>query len=117
MSGPRPLLSGVPDPERPAADILTATAAATGLPAAVVLDRAIRAWASLVAAAEAGELLWVGRPDADHLDRLTFNTHLSGSTPTAGRPTAAGPTAGPSTTDCGAAGTATAWEEDDTATH
>lgn len=71
-------LPGVPDPEPPAAQILTATAAATGLPPAVVLDRAIRAWAALVAAAEAGELLWAGRPDADHLDRLTFATHLGG---------------------------------------
>ena len=79
MSGSGPLLPGVPDPERPAAEILAATAAGTGLPEAVVLDRAIRAWAELVAATEAGEVLWAGRPDADHLDRLTFDTHRGGA--------------------------------------
>lgn len=68
--------------QRPVADILDATAAATGLPAAVVLDRAVRAWAALVAAAETGEQLWIGRPDADHLDRLTFDTHHPDHSPT-----------------------------------
>lgn len=93
MSDPSPLLPGVPDPERPAADILTATAAATGLPPVVVLERAIRAWAALVAAAEAGELLWIGRPDADHLDRLSFHTHLGGTPPPGrGTPAAENPT-------------------------
>lgn len=92
MSGTASVLPGVPDPEPQAAQILTATAAATGLPAAVVLDRAVRAWAQLVAAAEAGEVLWAGRPDADHLDRLTFPTHLGGTAPTA-RGAPAGPTA------------------------
>lgn len=96
MSGTVLLLPGVPDPEPPAAQILTATATATGLPAAVVLDRAIRAWATLVAAVEAGELLWAGRPDADHLDRLTFHTHLSGTMPSPEGPSAtpADPSAG-----------------------
>ena len=98
MSGAAPVLPVGPDPEPPAAQILTATAAATGLPAAVVLDRASRAWAQLVAAAEAGEVLWSGRSDADHLDRLTFRTHLGGTPPTAGlAPT--DPPAGPPTAD------------------
>lgn len=86
MTGARRVLPGVPDLEPSPADILAATAAATGLPEAVVLDRAIRAWAALVAAVEAGELLWAGRPDADHLDRLTFHTHLGGTPPPTGPP-------------------------------
>lgn len=101
MSRAAPLLPGVPDPEPPAAEILAATAAATALPPAVVLDRAIRAWAALVAATEAGELLWAGRPDADHLDRLTFHTHLGGTVPPTVPPTGppAEPPAGPPAAD------------------
>lgn len=71
----------VPDPEQPAADILAAVAARTGLPAEVVSDRAIRAWAELVATAEAGEHVWIGSPDADHLDRVEFDTHHGGTPP------------------------------------